>query len=57
MNEKDQVSMALAVKQMQQNMPALLEYESMQARLLWARFTYLRGQGFSEQQALELCQK
>lgn len=58
MNEdKDRVNFAVAVKGLRENMPALMEYEAIQAKITWRKFCALQAEGFTPQQALELCKK
>jgi len=58
MNEdKKRVDLAQAVKHLQENLPALLEIEDLNAKVAWRKFTALRAEGFDAQQALELCRK
>lgn len=56
-NERSQVTLAQAVKKLRDNLPALLEMEQLHARLTRNKFLALVQQGFTEQQALELCKK
>lgn len=56
-NERSQVTMAQAVKNLRENLPALLEYDALQARMTRNKFLQLVASGFTEQQALELCKK
>lgn len=51
------VTLAQSVKQMHENLPALMDFERLQARMIRARYIALVGQGFTEQQAIELCKK
>ena len=43
------------ISNMVANFPLLIQYQVMVAQLQWAKYVALRGQGFTEQQALELC--
>jgi hypothetical protein len=56
-NESSQVTLAQAVKNLRDNLPALLEMEEINARITRRKFVALQAQGFSEQQALELCKR
>ena len=51
------VALAQMLVDMRNQIPALLEFERLQAKLLRAKFLALVAEGFSEQQALELCKK
>lgn len=54
-SEERAAKLAVAVKELQQNVPALLEHIRLRARLQRHYFNELRNQGFTEPQALELC--
>lgn len=55
--EADRAALAQSVKNMRENLPALMEFEQLQARLSRHKFQALVEAGFSEQQALELCRR
>lgn len=52
--EKEQVSFAQAVKNLRDTLPAMLEWQALQARLQRARFEALVREGFTADQALYL---
>ncbi|ACT50884.1 hypothetical protein [Methylovorus glucosotrophus] len=51
------VELALAAKSMKENMPALLAMQELEAKLLRQKFLSLCSEGFTQEQALELCKK
>lgn len=55
--DKSRVDMAKAMKNLLENMPALLEYERIMAQITRAKYLALLGQGFTEPQAIVLCRK
>lgn len=55
MNEQDRISLAQAVRNLRENMPALLEMAQLNAQLNRAKYLALVKEGFTEAQALELC--
>lgn len=54
-SEERAARLATAVKELQQNMPAMLDHLRLRAFLQRHHFNELRNQGFTEVQALELC--
>lgn len=57
MNENKQFDLAQHVKNFRENMPAHIEYAELQARLYFKKYSALKKEGFTDQQALELCSK
>ena len=55
MTDIEKVNQAKAIKEMQENMPAMLAGLEISARYTRVKFLELRKQGFSEEQALTLC--
>ena len=56
MNEdKHKADIAQAIKHMRENMLAMLEFETLNAKRLRKKFLALQAEGFTEGQALELC--
>lgn len=55
--EKQAVDLSQGIKAMKDNMPALIEHITLMAQLGRRKYNELIKQGFSEQQALVLCQK
>lgn len=53
--EKEDVSMALIVRRMREQLPATLEFERLRAKLVRERFLALKLAGFTDAEALELC--
>lgn len=49
------VALAQAVKDMRERMPALLELNLLQAKLIRAKYLALVSEGFTPDQALKLC--
>jgi hypothetical protein len=54
-NENTQVDIAIAVKTVRENLPAMLEMSRLQARLMREKYIALIKEGFTEEQALRLC--
>jgi hypothetical protein len=54
-NENSQVDIAIAVKTVRENLPAMLEMSRLQARLMREKYIALIKEGFTEEQALRLC--
>ena len=44
-----------AIKQLRENMPAMLEYAALQGKIAKARYDALVSAGFSIEQAMRLC--
>lgn len=57
MTDNDKVSIAQAVKNLQENIIPLIELEKLNAKIMREKYLALVGLGFSEPQALELCKK
>jgi ribosomal protein L19E len=55
MNDNDKVSFAQAVKHLRENLPATIEYATIQAKTYRAKYLACVKEGFTEVQALELC--
>ncbi len=53
--DKSRVNMAQLVRDMKENMPALIEFEQLQARKTRAKYLSLIEHGFNEAQAIQLC--
>lgn len=54
-SESAAAKLALAVRSLRENMPAMLEYSVLHAAILRARYETLLDKGFTEAQALHLC--
>lgn len=54
-SENQQFEFAQLIVRMRENMPAYFEYEELQAKIKRKKYLSLVSEGFSEQQALELC--
>lgn len=54
-SEERAARLATAVKELQQNMPAMLDHLRLRALFQRHYFNELRKQGFTEGQSLELC--
>jgi DNA topoisomerase IB len=54
-NEKSQVEFAQAIANLRDNLPAMMEFQRLNAKVIRAKYVALIGEGFSEQQALQLC--
>lgn len=57
MSEKDNAALAQSVKTLRDNLPAMMELKQLDAKLCRVKFLALVEQGFTEQQALELCKE
>lgn len=55
--EQKQVILAKGLKELSDNMTALLEYERLNARLVREKYLSLIAVGFTPAEALELCKK
>lgn len=55
MKEEDRVSLAQNVRNLRDNVPALLELAGINAQLMRAKYLALMKEGFTEAQALDLC--
>ncbi len=56
-NEKDLLQLAQGVKAMRERLPALLEFHQLNARLMRAKYQAFVKEGFTQEQALYLCQQ
>lgn len=56
-SEKEQIALALAVKQFRENLPAMLEIAELNAVNTRAKYLAFVKAGFTEQQALFLCKQ
>jgi hypothetical protein len=54
--EKEQVEIAQVLRRYRENMPALMEFQRLKAQLTREKFNALVRAGFTEEQALKLCQ-
>jgi len=55
MSDKDNAALALSVRTLRENLPALMELKQLDAKLCRVKFLALVEQGFTPEQALELC--
>ncbi len=55
MNDKEHAALALSIRNLRENLPALMELKQIDAKLARVKFLALVQEGFTEQQALELC--
>lgn len=55
--ERKQVTIAKGLKDLMENMTALIEYERLNARLIREKYIALIGVGFTSAEAIELCKK
>lgn len=55
MADSDLVKLAQSIKQMREQLPALMEFAELQARLTRTKYNALLKEGFTEVQAIELC--
>jgi hypothetical protein len=55
MNDNERVNFAQAVKSLRENLPASIEYASIQAKIWRAKYLALVREGFTEKDALDLC--
>ena len=56
-DERRQVNVAQLVRQMRENLVAHLELEVLLAKVTRRKYQALVAEGFTEQQALELCKR
>lgn len=56
-NEKMLIELAQGVKNMRERLPALLEFHQLNARLMRAKYLAFIKEGFTDAQALYLCQQ
>jgi len=56
-SEKIQVLRAQALLEMKENLPHFIEYCAVEAQMMRAKYLALCKQGFTEQQAIELCRR
>ena len=54
-DDKGKVALAQLVRDLRENLPAHIELNQLQARLMRARYLALLAEGFNDQQALVLC--
>lgn len=55
-SDQKQVQVAMEIKNLKDNLPALLEFHRLQAKIAREKFLALIKEGFTEEQALKLCQ-
>ena len=55
MSDQQKVNMAQSVRELRENMPAMIEHSRLMASLYREKFNALKAVGFTEAQALELC--
>jgi hypothetical protein len=53
--ERDRAKLAAQVRELMEILPMRMDLERFNAKVTRAKFLALVGEGFSEQQALELC--
>lgn len=51
---EQQVALAVAIRNLKENMPALLELDQLESRRTLNRYECLQKEGFSKEQAFEL---
>lgn len=49
--------LAMAVETHQRNIPYLIKYQQLQAKVTWQKYKALIDQGFTLQEAFELCKE
>lgn len=54
-DENKQVLLAQEIKRLRDNLPAMLELQRLQAKMMREKFLALIKEGFTEEQALKLC--
>ena len=57
MDDKEKVKRAQALAQLRENMAATLDFIALEAEVIRAKYLALVRNGFTEQQAIELCKK
>lgn len=57
MSDKDNAALAQSVRTLRENLPALMELKQLDAKLCRVKFVALVEQGFTPEQALELCRE
>lgn len=55
--EQKPVALAKALLDLRNQIPAMTEFEQLQAKLVRAKYLALVAEGFTEQQAIELCKR
>lgn len=56
-NDQNAADFAMAVKAIRENIIAHCEFQTLNARIAYAKYKALVEQGFTEEQALKLCEK
>lgn len=57
MEDKQKVTLAQSVKELAENMPAMLELTALNAKITRKQFMALIEQGFTREEALQVCKK
>ncbi len=55
MSEKENAKIAMDIKDLKENLPALIELNQLQAKLMRVKFMALINEGFTIDQSLVLC--